>query len=142
MTLYNLECTKVNCGASHNKNWAKSTKYSSCTFSRQYILTPLRSYQLEAQDQIKINKVVLLLKKVIQRGLRLIWRAEKVKCEADRSNNWAKLIKYASCTSSRQYLLSLRRSFRPEVQDNRNFILGIFPTSSTMTRALQWRYYS
>ena len=41
------------------------------------------------------------MKKVIQGSVRLIWNAEKVKCEANRSNNWVKSNKYASCTSSR-----------------------------------------
>ena len=30
----NSECRKVKCGANHNKNWSKSTKYASCTYSR------------------------------------------------------------------------------------------------------------
>ena len=40
------------------------------------------------------------MKKVIQGSVRLIWRAEKVRCQANHSNNWAKATKYASCTSS------------------------------------------
>ena len=30
----NLECRKVKCAANSHKNWAKSTKYASCTSSR------------------------------------------------------------------------------------------------------------
>ena len=33
-------------------------------------------------------------------SVRLIWSTEKVKYEANHSNNEAKLIKYASCTAS------------------------------------------
>ena len=64
-------------------------------------ISPLGSYQLEFQGQLKTNNAYVFLKRVIQRSVKLIWSAEKVKCEANRSNNWAKLIKYASCTSSR-----------------------------------------
>ena len=38
--------------------------------------------------------------------------------------------------------LSLLRSYRLKVQDNRSVTLGIFLTSSTMSKALWWRYYS
>ena len=40
-------------------------------------LSPLRSYHLEVQDQMKLNIMYLLLKKVIQMGVRLTWSAEK-----------------------------------------------------------------
>ena len=50
---------------------------------------------------VSILNVYIFLKKVIQRSVRLIWSAEKVKCKANRDNNSAKLTKYASCTSSR-----------------------------------------
>ena len=40
-------------------------------------LSPLRSYQLEVQDQMKLNIMYLLLKKVIQMDVRLTWSAEK-----------------------------------------------------------------
>ena len=46
----------------------------------------------------------MFLKKVTQRSVRLVWSAEKklnVKQTVQRrSNNWAKLTKYSSCTSS------------------------------------------
>ena len=60
------------------------------------------------------------MKKVIQGSVRLIWRAEKVRCQANHSNNWAKATKYASCTSSWWYFLSLPRSYWLEVQETRN----------------------
>ena len=69
---------------------------------------------------------------MIQRSVRLIWSAEIVKCEGIRCNNWVKLTKYASCTSSQQFFQRLPRSYRLEVVDNRNFISGIFLTGSTM----------
>ena len=50
---------------------------------------------------VSILNVYIFLKNVIQRSVRLIWSAEKVKCKANRDNNSAKLTKYASCTSSR-----------------------------------------
>ena len=56
----NSECRKVKFGANHNKNWSKSAKYESCTYSRQYFISP---YQLEVQDQIKINKCIGILEK-------------------------------------------------------------------------------
>ena len=41
----NLECGKVKCRANRSKkNWAKLTKYASCTSSRKYFLSLLRSY--------------------------------------------------------------------------------------------------
>ena len=122
----NFECRKVKCGAKPNKNWAKSTKYASCTSSQQYFISPFRSYQLEVQDQININKCECILENT---SVRLIWSAEKVKCEAKHINNWAKWTKYASCTFSWQYFLRLLRFYRLEVQDNRNFILGVFLTN-------------
>ena len=36
-----------------------------------------RSNRLVVKDQIKINKIILILEKVIQRSVRLIWSAEK-----------------------------------------------------------------
>ena len=142
---YYLECRKVECGANHNKNWSKSTKYTFCTSSRLYILRPPRSYQLEVQDQIKEKKFKCILQKrkaIPNCVLEYSLEYRKVKCEANRSKNWAKSTKYASCTSRQQYFLSLLRSYRLEVGDYRNSILGIFITSCTMKRALQWRYYS
>ena len=82
-----LECRKVRCGANQNKNLAKSTKNASCTSSQYYFISPPRSYQPEVQDQIKINKCIRILKKAIQRSVILIWSAEKVKCEANLTNN-------------------------------------------------------
>ena len=73
---------------------------------------------------------------MIQRSVRLIWGTEKV---TDRCNNWAK---WTSCTSNRKIFLSLLTSYRLEAQDNINFILGIFLTRSTMTRALWWWHCS
>ena len=50
------------------------------------------------------------------KGCKTNLECRKEKCEANCGKNWAKWTKYASCTS-------------------RNVILGIFLTSSTMTKA-------
>ena len=49
----NVFMKKVKCGANHGKNWAKLTKYASCTSGQYYLLSNLRSYLLEVQDQMK-----------------------------------------------------------------------------------------
>ena len=72
------------------------------------------------------------MKNVIQRNVRPIWSAEKKNLQ----QSTAKLTKYASCTSNRWYFPSLLRSYQQEVQDDKNFILGIFLTGSTMKMAL------
>ena len=67
-------------------------------------------------------------KKVIQRNLRLIWSAERVKCQVNRGNSRAKLTKYASCTSSRVEF-SKRPDILPAIGTRQwKFILGIFLT--------------
>ena len=63
------------------KNWGDSR-----------LLFPAR-YRYHVLDSQKFH-----FKKVIERSARLIWSAEKVKCEANRGNNWAKLTEYASCS--------------------------------------------
>ena len=88
-----LECRKVKCGA-------KWTKYASCTFSQWYFLSPLRSYQLEVQDQIKINKYICILEKSDLKEWKTNLECRKVKCGANHNKNWAKPTKYASCTFS------------------------------------------
>ena len=47
-----LKCRKVKCRANLGKNWAKSTRYASFTFSLLYFLSILRSNQLEVQERI------------------------------------------------------------------------------------------
>ena len=86
-----------------------STKYATCTSNWYYFLSTLRLI-LPARGSRPDNFLIYLYKQKCvlekrQRSVRLIWSAEKVKCEANRSNNWAKLTKYTSCTSSRQYFL-------------------------------------
>ena len=76
----NLECRKEKCEANCGKNWAKWTKYASCT-SRNVIL----GIFLTSSTMIRVKNAK---------------ECQKVKCKADCNKNLAKLIKYASCTSS------------------------------------------
>ena len=102
---YDSEWRKDECEENRNKNQpTKSTKYASCTSSRQYFISPFRSYQLEVQDQIKINKCKFALENTsvrLKKECKTNLECKEIKCEANRSNNWAKWAKYARCTSSR-----------------------------------------
>ena len=116
-----MECRKVKWRANRNKNWAKSTKYASCTSSQQYFISPFRSYLLEVHGHIKINKCKRILEKM---SVRLIWSVELVKCEATCRNNWVKWTKYANCTSSRQYFPMPPKVLPPRRTRRQKFHLG------------------
>ena len=77
-------------------------------------------------------------KKGIPKECKTKLECRKVRCGAIRTKNQPKSTKYASRTSSRYYFLSLLRSYRLEVLDNRNFTLGIFLISNTIEMELQF----
>ena len=95
-----MEYSKVKFEANHGRNWAKSTKYASCTSSQLYFISLLSSYQLEVQDQIK-NKCKRTPVKSDFYECKTSLECRKVRCGANRNKNWAKSTKYASCTSRR-----------------------------------------
>ena len=70
-----MECQKVKWKAGCDKNWAKSIKYGSCTWSisEPPKILPARGSRLNKKKQ----NVNIFMKKVIARSLRLIWKAEK-----------------------------------------------------------------
>ena len=85
-------------------NWAKSTgiwKYGNYTSSQLCFISPFRSYQLQVQDPMRINKCKRILEKSYSKECKTNLDYRKVKCEANRCDNWAQLTKCASCISSR-----------------------------------------
>ena len=59
-----------------------------------------------------------------------------MKCETTCSNNWESGLNMQAVPLAGSIFLCLLGSYRLEEQDNRSFIMEIFLTGSTMTKAL------